>query len=57
MCRARSSRPEEFYKKGVLKMSTKFTGKYLRRGFFSNKAAGWRPATSLNKESGTGAFL
>ena len=24
---------------------------------FEKKAAGWRPATSLNTESGTGAFL
>ena len=46
-----SSRPEKFYKEGVLKNSTKFTGKHLRRGLFCNKAAGWRPATSLNKES------
>ena len=55
--RVRSSRPEEFYEKGVLKYSTKFTGKHLRWGFFCNKAAGWRPATSLNTESCTGAFL
>ena len=35
----------------------KFTGKHLRWGLFCNKAVGWRPATSLNTESGTGAFL
>ena len=55
--RVRSSRLEEFHKKGVLKYSTKFTGKHLRWGHFCNKAAGWRPVTSLNTESGTGAFL
>ena len=55
--RVRSSRSEEFYKKGILKYSTKFTGKHLRWGLFCNKASGWRLATSLNTESGTGAFL
>ena len=53
--RVRSSRPEQLYKKGVLKNPTKFLGKHL--SLFFNKAAGWRPATSLNTESGTGAFL
>ena len=37
--------------------STKFTGKHLRWDLFCNKVAYWRPATSLNTESGTGAFL
>ena len=55
--RFRSSRLEEFYKKGVLKYSIKFTVKHLRWGFFCNKATGWKPVTSLNTESGTGAFL
>ena len=55
--RVRSSRLEEFYEKSVLKYSTKFTGKHLRWSLFCNKAAGWRPVTSLNTESGTGAFL
>ena len=41
----------------LLTLSTKFTGKHLRWGLFYNKAAGWRPVTSLNTESGTGAFL
>ena len=50
--RVRSSRPEEFFKKGVLKRSTKFTGNHLRGGLFCSKAAGWWPATSLNTESG-----
>ena len=49
--------PEKFYKNSVLKNSTKFTGKHLRRGLFCNKTAGWRPATSLKTESGTGSIL
>ena len=53
----RSSRPEEFYKRGVLKYSTKFTGKHLRLGRFCNKAAGWSPVTSLNTESCSDTFL
>ena len=55
--RVRSRHLEEFYKKGVFQYSTKFTGKDLRLGLFCNKAAGWMPITSLNTESGTGAFL
>ena len=55
--RVRSSHPKEFYKKGVFKSSIKFTGKHLRRGPFCNKAVDWRPATSLNTESGVGTFL
>ena len=55
--KVRSSRLKEFYKKGVLKHSTKFKGKHLRWGLICNKAAGWRSVTSLNTESGTGAFL
>ena len=51
----KSCRPEEFYKKGVLKYSTEFTGKHQRWGLFCNKVAGC--ANSLNTESGTGAFL
>ena len=53
----RSSHQKGFFKKGVLKNSIKFTEKHMRRGLFCNKAAGWRPATSLNTESGTSAFL
>ena len=52
-----SSRPEEFFKKGVLQNFGKFTGKHLRQGFFCNNTASWRPVTSLNTESGRGAFL
>ena len=54
--RVRSRHLEEFYKKSVLKYSTKFTEKHLRWSLFCNKAAGWRPITSLNTESRTGAF-
>ena len=45
----RSSRPEELYKKGVLRNFAKFTGKQLCRSFFLNKVAGLRPATLLKK--------
>ena len=41
----RSSRPEVFCKKGVLRNFAKFTGKYLCQGLFFNKVAGLRPAT------------
>ena len=43
----RSSRPEVFCKKGVLKNFTKCTGKHLCQSFFFNKVAGLRPATLL----------
>ena len=45
----RSSRPEVFYKKGVLKNFTKFTGKHLRQSLFFNNVAGLTPATLLKK--------
>ena len=41
----RSSRPEVFCKKGILKNFTKFTGKHLCQSLFFNKVAGLRPAT------------
>ena len=41
--------PEVFYKKGVLKNFTKFTGKHLCQSLFVNKVAGPRPATLLKK--------
>ena len=34
--------PEVFYKKGVLRFFTKFTGKHLYQGLFFNKVAGLR---------------
>ena len=41
--------PEVFYKKGVYKNLSKFTGKYLCQGFFFKKVAGLRPGTLLKK--------
>ena len=52
MCRyghARSSRPELFCKKGVLRNFPKFTGKHLCQSLIFNKVAGLRPATLLKK--------
>ena len=46
----RSSYPEVFYKKGVLKYFAKLTGKHLIK--LQDKAS-----TLLKKDSGTGAFL
>ena len=45
----RSSRPEVFCKKGVLRNFAKFTGKHLCQSLFFNKAAGLRPTTLLKK--------
>ena len=45
----RSSCPEVFCKKGVLRYFAKFTGKHLHQSFFFNKVAGLRPANSLKK--------
>ena len=39
----RSSRPEVFWKKGVLRNFAKFTGKHLCQSLFFNKVAGLRP--------------
>ena len=39
--RCRSSRPEVFCKKGVIRNFPKFTGKYLCRSLFFNKVAVW----------------
>ena len=43
----RSSRPEVFCKKGVLRNFAKFTGKHLCQRLFFNKAAGLRPETQF----------
>ena len=48
----RSSRPEVFCKKGVLRNFAKFTGKHLCQSLFFNKVADLRPATLLKKDSG-----
>ena len=45
----RSSRPEVFFKKGVLRNLPKLTGKHLCQILFFNKVAGLRPATLLKK--------
>ena len=45
----RSSRPEVFCKKGVLKNFTKFTEKHLCQSLFLNKDAALRPVTLLKK--------
>ena len=46
----RSSRPEVFSEKGVLRNIAKFTGKYLCQSLFFNKVADLRPATLLKKK-------
>ena len=45
----RSSRPEVFCKKGILRNFPKFSGKHLCQGLFFNKVAGLRPGTLLKK--------
>ena len=47
----RSSRPDVFCKKDVLKNFSKFTGKHLCQSLFFNKVAGLRPATLLKKKT------
>ena len=46
----RSSRPEVFCKRDVLKNFPKFTGKELCQRFFFNKVAGLRPSSALLKK-------
>ena len=45
----RSSRPEVFCKKGVLRNFTKFAGKHLFQNLFLNKVADQGPATLFRK--------
>ena len=45
----RSSCPEAFCKKGVLRNFTKFIGKHLCQSLFFNKVADLRPTTLLKK--------
>ena len=54
---SRSSRPEVFFKKGVLKNFTKFTRKRLCQSLFFNNVAGLRPATSIKKRLWQRCFL
>ena len=48
----RSSRPEMFCKKEVLRNFPKFTRKHLRQSLFFNRVAGF-----AKRDSGTGVFL
>ena len=48
-CIFRSSRPDVFCEKGVLRNFTKFTAKHLCQSLFFNKVGGLRPATLLKK--------
>ena len=43
----RSSRPDVFCKKGVLRNFTKFKGKHMCQSLYFNKVAGLSPATLL----------
>ena len=52
----RSSLQRCSIKKGVVRNSTKFTGKYLCLSLFFIKAAGLRPATLLKKRLWHGCF-
>ena len=45
----RSSHPEVFYQKGILKSFAKFTGKNLWESLFFNNVASLKPATLLKK--------
>ena len=49
MVKYRSSRPEVFRKKDVLRKITKFIGKHLGQSFFFNKVEGIRPTTLLKR--------
>ena len=54
----RSSRPEVFCEKGVLKNFAKFIGKHLWQNLFFNKVAGLQHCNFILKnDSGTGLFL
>ena len=54
--KSRSSRPEVFCKKGVLRNFTKFTGKHLCQSLFYNKVAGLLQLY-YKRDSDTGVFL
>ena len=45
------------YEKGVLKNIVKFARKHLCWDLFFNNIAGWKPTTSLSRDSSTGVFL
>ena len=50
MPKYRSSRPEVFCRRGILRNFAKFTGKNLCQSLFFNKVADLRPATLLKKK-------
>ena len=56
-CTIKSSRPEGFCTKSVLKSSAKFTGEHLCWIFFLIKLQTLRPAALLKGGSSTSAFL
>ena len=53
---SRSSRPEVFYKKGVLRNFAKFIRKHLRQKLFLIKLQS-KACNCTKKVSGTGVFL
>ena len=53
----RSSRPDLFCEKGVLRNLAKLTGKHLCRSLFFNKVADLRPATLFKKRPWRTCFL
>ena len=53
----RSSRPEVFYKKDVLRNFAKFTGKQMRQSQFFNKISGWDSAQVFSCEFQERLFL
>ena len=46
---SRSSRPEVFCKKGIIRNFARFTGKHLSQSLFFNKVADLRPTTLVKK--------
>ena len=53
----RSSRPDVFCEKSVLRNFAKFTGKHLCQGLFLIKLQTWGLQLYLIRDSGTGVFL
>ena len=53
----RSSRSPIFFKIGVFKNFTKFTGEHLCWSLFLKRLQAWKPATLLKRDSNTGVFL
>ena len=54
---SRSSRPQMFFKIGVLKYFAMFTGKHLCWSRFLIMLQAFRPKTLLKRDSNTGVFL